>query len=422
MKAHLLEKWGLRDNPPFRGVPSGDVKELMRVFVNRENEMQKAILTLDDGENILVRGMTGIGKTAFIMAVLCQIERQSQAIKQKVLPIHIRQFAGGTREDFYKVILYALAKQLGPSNKRAREIVCALTGEQITKGRTRGLSAGIEVQIPQLFAAKTEGEIGGEKSESLTIGYPEHFVDELLDIATKKYRRIIFAVDDLERVPNQGNIKIMLESTLDLIRDKRCSFILTGRSLTILEDVYASGLDIFNETIPLKPFTLQELRLIAVRTLNLVRHRPDEHSVFPFTDDVIEIMASKSFGIPRQFVLLCGRILKIAIENGAEQLNADVFQQSFEQLQEEVAEKEVPPDIRRILYLGLQQGGFSISKDADLDQVFDVLGITTLRQFADFADNLVQQDLLQRFTDHRGEVLYRLAPGVEKLAQSGAEL
>lgn len=214
----------------------------------------------------------------------------------------------------------------------------------------------------------------------------------------------------------------MLESTLDLVRDRRCSFILTGRTLTILEDVYASGLDIFNETIPLKPLSRQELHLIAIRTLNLVRSRPDEQSVFPFTDEAIESIASKSFGIPRQFVLLCGKILKIAIEKGIEQIDLAAFQESFEQLQDEVAEREVPPDIRRILYLGLQQGGFSISKDAELDQVFDVLGITTLRQFVDFADNLVQQDLLQRFTDHRGEVLYRLAPEVEKLAQSGSEL
>jgi hypothetical protein len=172
----------------------------------------------------------------------------------------------------------------------------------------------------------------------------------------------------------------------------------------------------------LKPLSPQELRLITIRTLNLVRSRPDEQSVSPFTDEVIEMMASNSFGIPRQFILLCGKILKIAIENGIEQIDLDAFQESFEQLQDEVAEREVPPDIRRILYLGLQQGGFSISKDAELDQVFDVLGITTLRQFVDFADNLVQQDLLQRFTDHRGEVLYRLAPEVEKLAQSGSEL
>jgi hypothetical protein len=153
-----------------------------------------------------------------------------------------------------------------------------------------------------------------------------------------------------------------------------------------------------------------------------VRDHPDEQSVSPFTDEAIETITSKSFGIPRQFVLLCGKILKIAIEQGVEQIDMDAFQNSFEQLQDEVAEREVPPDIRRILYLGLQQGGFSISKDAELDQIFDALGITTLRQFVDFADNLVQQDLLQRFTDHRGEVLYRLAPEVEKLAQSGSEL
>lgn len=421
-KARLLEKWGLRDNPPFRGVPSSDINELMQVFVNRENEMKRALLTLDDGENILVRGMTGIGKTAFIMAVLYQMEQQSHALTRKVLPIHIRQFSGGTREEFYRIILYALAKRLAPNNKRAKDILYALTGEQITKGRSQGLSAGIEVQIPQLFTAKTQGEIGGEQSESLSIFHPEHFVDELLSIAIKRYQCIIFALDDLDHAPNQGNIKAMLESTLDLIRDKRCSFILTGRTLTILEDVYSSGLDIYNETIPLKPLSPPDLRLITARTLNLVRYKPDEQSIWPFTDEVMEIMASKSFGIPRQFVLLCGRILKIAIENGEEELNLGAFQNSFEQFQEEIAERDVPPDIRRILYLGLQQGGFSISKDANLDQIFDVLGVTTLRQFVDFADNLVKQDLLQRFADHRGEVLYRLAPGVEKLAQSGALL
>lgn len=418
-KARVLKAWGLRDTPPFRGVPSGDIKELMQVFVNRESEMQRAILTLDDCENILIRGMVGIGKTAFIMAVLHQMDQQTKALGQSVLPIHIRQFVGGTRNDFYRVILYALAKQLGPSHKRAREILRALTGEEITKGRSRGLLAGIEVQVPQLFKARTEGQLGGEASELLKIEYPEHFVDELLDAAVKKYRRIVIAVDDLERATNQGSIKQMLESSLDLLRDKRCSFILTGRTLTILEDVYASGLDIFNETIPLKPLSPQELRLIAIRTLNLVRQHPDENSIVPFTDDVLETIISKSIRIPRQFVLLCGRILKIAIENGTEELTTDAFRRSFEQLQEENAEKDVPLDIRRILYLGLQQGGFSISKDADLDHIYEILGITTLKQFVDFADNLVQQDLLQRLTDGRGEVLYRLAPGLEKLAQSG---
>lgn len=422
IKAHLLNTWGLRDSPPFRGVPSQDVEELMQVFVDRDEEIRRAILTLHDGENILVRGMTGIGKTAFIMATLYQVEREADALGQPVLPIHIRQFAGGTREDFYRVVLYALARQLGPRYKRAREIVRALTGEQITRGRSRGLSAGIEVQVPQLFAAKGGSEIGRDESQVLKIEHAEHFVDELLDAANKKHRCVIIAVDDIERCPNQGTIKAMLESSLDLIRDKRCAFILTGRTLTILEDVYASGLDIFNETIPLKPLSPHQLRLIAIRTLNLVRHHPDETSVCPFTDEVIETIASKSFGIPRQFVLLCGKMLKLAVESGDQELTPQVFEKLFEQYQDELADSDIPPDIRRILYLGLQQGGFSISKHAELDHVFEILGITTLRQFIDFADNLVQQDLLDRFKDDRGEVLYRLVAGVEKLAASGGEL
>jgi hypothetical protein len=118
-------------------------------------------------------------------------------------------------------------------------------------------------------------------------------------------------------------------------------------------------------------------------------------------------------------MVLCSKILDIAIEKGTEKLDSEAFEMGFAKFQDELAQKEVPPDIRRVLYLGLQQGGFSIAKDADLDKVFEVLGVTTLRQFVDFADNLVHQEMLQRFTDSRGEVLYRLVPGIEKLAMSG---
>lgn len=421
--SEILREWDLEDIPPFRGVP-GSIKELMQVFVDREDAMKTAKYILSIGENILVRGMSGMGKTAFIMATLHQMEQQGDVLGRPVLPIHIRQFTGGTREDFYRVVLYGLAKQLGPRYKRAREILHALTGEQITKGRSRGLSGSIEVQVPQLFAAKGGGEIGSEESKVLRIDDPTHFVDELLDAAIKKmkYHRVIIAADDLEKNPNQGSIKAMFESALDLLRDNRCGFILTGRRLTILQDVYhsSSGLDIYNEEIPLNPLSSDELRLIAVRTLNLVRPRPDEASTRPFAESVVETMASKTFGIPRQFILLCGAILRLAFLNCENEITPEVFGRLFEDYQDELKDSDVPPDIRRILYLGLQQGGFAISKDAELDKVFEIIGITTLRQFIDFADNLVQQDLLQRFTDDCGEVLYRLAPGIEKLALSGA--
>lgn len=422
LRAKLLKSWGLKDIPPFRGVPSSDINELIRVFVNRDKEMQRAILTLHEGENVLVRGMTGIGKTAFIMATLHQMEMQANEIDSSILPIHIRQFTGGTRDDLYKIVLYALAKRLSLENDRAGEILRSLTGEEISRGESNTIKGGIEVQIPQFLKASIGSDVGESESLKFNISNYEHFVGELLDEACQDYQRIVIAIDDLERSPNQGNIKSMLESSLDLIRDNRCAFILTGRTLTILEDVYATGLDIFNETIPLKPLSVEELRLITSRTLNLVRDEPQENDVSPFTDEVINIIASKSSGIPRQFILICGRVLKIAVENGDESLTGEVFKRSFEQLQEEIAQQEVLPDIRRILYLGLQKGGFSISKDADLDEVFNIIGVSTLKQFIDFADTLVQQDLLQRCADERGEILYRIAPSVERLALSGAEL
>jgi len=422
-KNTALKNWRMKAMPPFHGVPSGNLNELMNIFVDRDEEMTQALLTLDKGENVLVRGMMGIGKTAFIMAVLHQMEQQYNTIGYEVLPIHIRQFSGCTREELYKIIVYSLAKRLAPRDKAAREILSAITGEEITQSRSRGLNVGFEVQIPQIFTAKTGGEVGGDSSTKLNIELPEYYLEKLLKIAIEKknYKRVVIAIDDLERAPNQHSIKAMLESSLDLLRDHNSSFILTGRTLTILEDVYASasGLNIFNTTLPLKPLPPEQLRQIAVNTLNVVRENTDPFSVYPFTDEVINTISSRSFGIPRQFVVLCSKILDIAIEKGTEKLDSEAFELGFAKFQDELAQKEVPPDIRRVLYLGLQQGGFSIAKDADLDKVFEVLGVSTLRQFVDFADNLVHQELLQRFADSRGEVLYRLVPGIEKLAMSG---
>lgn len=168
----------------------------------------------------------------------------------------------------------------------------------------------------------------------------------------------------------------MLKSSLDLLRDHNSSFILTGRTLTILEDVYASasGLNIFNTTIPLKPLTAEQLRQVAVNTLNVVRKSNEYQSVDPFTDEVIKQFHPDRFEIPRQFMVLCSKILDIAIEKGTEKLNSEAFELGAAKFQDELAQKEVPPDIRKVLYLGLQQGGFSIAKDADLDKVFEVLG------------------------------------------------
>ncbi len=413
---------GATGSPPFRGVPSSDIKELLQTFVNRSDEMQQALLTLDEGENVLVRGITGIGKTAFIMMLLHELEQHARHRDTEVLPIHIRQFVGGTRQDLYRVVLYALAKALGHRSKHARDIVQSMTGEQLSAGRSARLGSSFEVGIPQVLKASMSSELSESTTRAFAVSHLEHSVNELLNFATKRYERVIIAIDDLERNPHQGSVKQMLESTLDLIRDNRCSFILTGRTLTIVEDIYASGLDIFNMTISLQPLAPSDLRLLAERNLNSVRVTPAEGSVFPFSDQAMEKIVVKSSGIPRQFVLLCGKILKIAIQHGEGELTLGVFDKFFDQYQDMVANSDVPPEILRVLYLGLQQGGFSIAKNADLEEVFGILGISSLKQFVDFADNLVQQDLLQRFAGDRGEILYRLAPGVEKLANSGARV
>lgn len=116
------------------------------------------------------------------------MEKQYNTIGYELLPISIRQFSGCTREELQKIIVYSLAKRLAPRDKTAREILSAITGEEVTRSRSRGLNVGFEVQIPLVFAAKTGGEVGGDTSTKLNIELPEYYLEKLLDIARRLKR------------------------------------------------------------------------------------------------------------------------------------------------------------------------------------------------------------------------------------------
>ncbi len=419
----LLEAWNMQDLPPFRGTP-GDVGQLMRVFVNRDLDLQKARYTLSTGENVLIRGTAGIGKTAFMMATLHSMETEGDVLGKKVLPVHIRQFEGGNRDLFYRVILYSLAKKFSLENDAARQLLGRITGEREPTTDSTKISGGIEVSVPGFIKASGKGEIGREGESLLHITHPEHLVDELLsDITDAGYSRAVVAVDDLDRNKNQGDVIEMFESSLDLIRDGRISFMLSGRKLTLQQDVLLSapGLDVYNLALSIEPLMPTELCDIAIRTMNLVRASPSEAETLPFTREVLEAIAEKSDGIPRFFLLLCGATLRFAFIHGDKEITPAIFEERFAEYQEEIATWEVTRETRQALFLGLRNEGLTVAKDESLDEVLDVLGVSTLREFVELAEDLVQQDLLKRSVDERSETIYKVAPGAEKLAESGAK-
>jgi hypothetical protein len=56
-----LKKWDLGENP-FHATPPDDPKLLAQIFYGRDQELDVAIPTLYEGNNILVRGTWGLVK------------------------------------------------------------------------------------------------------------------------------------------------------------------------------------------------------------------------------------------------------------------------------------------------------------------------------------------------------------------------
>jgi Cdc6-like AAA superfamily ATPase len=424
MSNPILEAWRLKDLPAFQGTPS-NAEELMKVFVGRRRDMEDVKYVLSTGENVLVRGTTGIGKTAFMMATLYDLTTNGDVVGHKIFPVYVRQFAGDTRDDLYRVVLYAIAKRFSSEDDRARQILCALTGMKVNAGTSGKSTFGFEVGVPGVFKVQGGGESGDNQSQTSDYQHAEHFVNELLDsITASGYKRVVIALDDVEQRTSQTDIAHLFESSLDLIRDTRIAFMLAGRRLTLQQDAILSapGLAVYNLAITMKPMTSSELRAIAIKILNLVRLNPQKETVHPFTEESIEAIADKSEGIPRPFILLCGAIIRRAFWNGHHEINLKVFNDCFLEHQDELASLEIPPETRQALYLGMKKGGLTITDSVDMEEVLGMLGLRSLRDFVEVAEGMVQQDLLQRSLNDRGETIYKITAGVEKLAESGAKL
>ena len=88
-----LHQWGLTD-VPFRATPPEDPEELSRVFYGRWHELDLALPVLYEGRNVLVRGLWGVGKTAFIVRLLHRLQQETAALGERMLILYVGRFPG----------------------------------------------------------------------------------------------------------------------------------------------------------------------------------------------------------------------------------------------------------------------------------------------------------------------------------------
>jgi hypothetical protein len=314
-----IERWGFSAMPPFRiEPPIGDARQLARLFTGRRGDLSRAILPLFNGRNILVRGMLGVGKSAFILRLLHELDAQAKIARDRLRPIYIYHFYGGTTEDFYRLIVLALAQILADKDQQAKELLESFQGWKITSSRSRGIGAKFGVQLMELAKAEVGLETKEETKREVVSFNPFDLLERFVVQACKRFGRLVIAVDDLDKAKpeNLRLVQEMLQGTLPLLRNDRIGFILTGITLPLAHlaafDLYGAMLGLFDETVQLNVLLPDELREIAGKTLNIVR-KVEQASPLPFHEEALVAAAACSHGIPRLFNIICAKLLEQAV-------------------------------------------------------------------------------------------------------------
>jgi Holliday junction resolvasome RuvABC ATP-dependent DNA helicase subunit len=212
----------------------------------------------------------------------------------------------------------------------------------------------------------------------------------------------------------------MFHDSLHVLRDRRCAFILTSRSIARLDDTGISRLGIVDSILPLAPLENDKLREMVITQMNFSR-RKFRDSVFPFDDEAIDEIIGKSMGIPRVLNCICRKTLDIASKRGYTSINLDCFGECFLILQNDLS-ATIPADVKRILYHALKRDGFLVSsKEETLEEVLRLTGASTVYELLPYLDNLVRADYLVR-AERGDRIRYTITPGMEKAAAEGEKL
>ena len=425
--AAVYRQWGWKtpkhaEDFPFDDQPPiDDWARLERFFAGRAIEVERARDKLFDGNNIMVRGQFGIGKSAFILAVFQRL--YDYAAEINIEPIYIPDFGGVTCQDLYRHILLKLSERLAKKDKRAREIHRRLMGERISTTRSRRGKAGVD-----LVAVKGESEISTSETRALELDECKDRLDTLLDAAKRNDTRVFIALDDLDKPENQAAVSQMLNDAKALLRNSPGKFILTGRPLVAgFEDYTAQVLELYDETFRLEPLDLPTLKQAARGQLNLIR-KSARDDFLPFAEETFERIVPLSSGIPRHFNKICRHALETARAQHWNVITPELFERECLREIEKQWSINVPMDIRRLLYFVLERSGVSLADEDVVDGLLQTMkGVTfdgkrmtseLLSDAVPFLNELVRRNLLIS-DEYEGILRYTVAPLARRAAETG---
>ena len=160
-ETYFKDRFGLESNP-FILSPYGDIKRLARVFVDRKEEIERAVVTcLEEPRNILVYGM--FGKSAFILKLLYEFAKAT----------HIRSLTSygyigeATPKGFVAQALLGLATSL-TGNRKAEQYKKTLLGSSTVREIEKEISGEIEGGV-LVMKGKGGGKLAFTSAEIIEI-------------------------------------------------------------------------------------------------------------------------------------------------------------------------------------------------------------------------------------------------------------
>jgi len=420
MQNFMKKNWDLETIQFVSSPPQKSIIE--KVFTGREKEIDTMISSIiDSPHRVIINGLFGVGKTVFIK----ESQRRLQLRKKNKI-IFIEESLSDIDSELSSVILRGLVKALKDEDQFANDIYNQLCGKLYSRKEKRKYNNELKVGFFRILGGKTSQNRAYEIETSLnsTID-PSIVIKELIEKAVNftKDRRIIIAIDDIDKNHDPKTIKDLFIRSRDLLHIPECSFIFTGHPIGVMKDIYSSAGGIIDREIDINPMDERTLQLLIVRYLSagrpkhiLKRRYPqkidnlNEKDFIPFEKDSIDEIIKKSYGIPRVLNIICYNILHEAAIREYKKISINELRICWNACKDKI-QRGIRPDFRSLIeYMSTTIESFNLDtiSDLSLDGLMDTMQIDTKDQLLGILNNAVKNDLLITTKNNRELVLHSI--------------
>jgi len=390
----IFSKWGLSEIPFSESASSLRQTQLREVFTGRTQELREVFNLLRGRERkrIFVYGWVGIGKSAFILEVLSALRRNTKDTLATYISLP-------PETDLATAALIALAREMPDDEWAQHQLNQMGLRPQKRPVKKRGKAkAGI---------SDTGFEIEEETVPVSSPKFPALSFEDLLARAYQKYKRVVIAIDDLDK-HNPARVREMLRNAQGMLKGEAW-FMLTGHPSGLTRDIVTRELGLFDLALELKSLdqpTTQQMLLNYLNSARLPKAKRviDHPKAFaPFTPETARILCERSDGVPRWLNRLGSYILLKAAELHADVITPDVLQQGLDYANQQLrGQTGLTVEDHFVLNLVMEKGTLS-DETATLNDL-ERLKVKEFSEVMPILEKLVQLDLLRRLpSEHAAE-------------------